>query len=113
MTKIKSQPMKILLPWFVTKEINKRIEDLLPYYYHLRFRFYFDRYGCVRCECKQVIYGCNGLCLRCVGVITNRLKCTDNALKRIHAKNTDLPSAGFLSRLTSARELLADFRKDS
>ena len=110
--RLKPSAQDFLLPWFVTKDTVRKIESLLPYYYHVRFRLYFDRYGCVRCARKNVIYGCNGLCLPCVGIITNRLKQTDRQMRRRYAKQPGPPSKAFLRRLTSARELLADFRKD-
>ena len=88
----------------------KKIEALLPYYYHKRFRFYFDRYGCVRCSRKDVAYSCSGLCVPCQGFINHRLECTDRALKREFGMHPDLPSALFMKRRTSAQELLKDFR---
>lgn len=109
-TRVTCAAHESLLPWFLTKEIVKKIEDLLPYYYHVRFRLYFDRYGCVRCARKNVIYRCNGLCEPCVGMITNRLKWADRQMKRRYARQPGPPSKAFLKRLTSARDLLADFR---
>jgi hypothetical protein len=97
-------------PWFLTKELNRKIEAMLPYYYHRRLRFYFDRYGCVRCAKKAVIYCGSGLCVPCMGLINERLKRTDKQLKRRYGMNPELPSSKFLKRLTSARELLKDLR---
>jgi hypothetical protein len=97
-------------PWFLTKDVMRRIEALLPYFYHMRFRFYFDRYGCVRCGRKKVVYCCSGLCKRCVGFINNRLKSSDRIMRRQYDMRKELPCEMFLKRLNSARELLADFK---
>jgi|SRR5579859_5190665 len=100
-------------PWFLTKETMRKIEALLPYHYHMRFRFYFDRYGCVRCGKKDVEYCCCGLCLTCNGLINDRLKRSDQVMKRRYGTNNELPCKAFLKRLNSARDLLADFRENS
>lgn len=77
----KHKTLHFFPPWFLTKEVMRKVEALLPYYYHTRFRFYFDRYGCVRCGKKDVEYcGC-GLCLPCNGLINDRLKRTDQAME--------------------------------
>ena len=100
-------------PWFLTKELVRKINQLLPYYYHMRFRLYFDRYGCIRCGRKNVVYRCGGLCVPCNGLINDRLKRTDIAMKRRHGTSTNIPSKAFLKRLTSAREILADIRRQT
>ena len=89
----------------------RRVEALLPYYYHKRLRFYFDRYGCVRCARKDVIYCGSGLCTPCLGLIGERLKRADQAMKRMYGASSELPSKAFLKRVSSARDLLKDFRK--
>ncbi len=89
-------------------DVFKQIEKLLPYYYHKRFRFYFDRYGCVRCERKDVIYGCSGLCLHCLGLVSDRLKRSDQIMAKRYKKVSAGLSKSFLKRRESAREILAD-----
>jgi hypothetical protein len=89
----------------------RKIEALLPTYYHMRFRFYFDRYGCVRCGRTNVIYCCSGLCVPCQGLINDRLKRSDRAMKKQYGMDPDVPCALFLKRMTSAQELLKDLRK--
>jgi hypothetical protein len=110
--KHKLQPIRLFPPWFLTKILVRKIEALLPYYYHTRFRFYFDRYGCVRCGRKDAVYCCSGLCLPCTGLITDRLKRSDRAMKRRYDTSNKLPCRAFLRRLNSARELLADLKLD-
>jgi hypothetical protein len=97
-------------PWFLTKDTLRKIEALLPYYYHLRFRYYFDRYGCVRCGRKHVVYCCSGLCITCNSRINDRLRRSDRAMRRRYDKGNELPCTAFLKKLNSARELLADLR---
>jgi hypothetical protein len=104
-----SQSKRMLLPWFLDFPTIRKIEALLPYYYHSRFRFYFDRYGCLRCSRKNVVYWANGFCKPCHGLIINRLQRTDKSMKRRYDK-PELPSAEFLRKMTSAQELLKEFR---
>lgn len=106
----KPRKLRFFPPWFLNKSTMRKIERLLPYYYHKRFRFYFDLYGCIRCNRKTVMYACSGLCSGCEGTISSRLKRTDRAMKRRYDDGPGLPSAAFLRRITTARELLKDFR---
>ena len=108
--KQRTQKPHLFPPWFLTRKTMRKIEALLPYYYHMRFRFYFDRYGCVRCSRKNVVYCASGLCLACVGLINDRLKRTDRAMKRKYGMSPDIPCKRFLKRVSSARALLADLR---
>jgi len=65
----------------------------------------------MRCSRKDAVYSCAGLRVSCKGLISDRLKRTDKAMKRRYGAGTDLRSEAFLNRLTSARELLADSRR--
>ena|SRR5260221_9164768 len=103
----------IFPPWFLSRKIARKIDELLPYYYHSRFRFYFDRYGCIRCARKDLVYSCAGLCLPCQGLINDRLKRTDKIMQRRYGQHIQKPTKAFLKRLTAARELLADLREKS
>src|SRR5882724_13627534 len=111
MTKTTHHKCGVFPPWFATRAIVKKIETLLPYYYHMRFRFYFDRYGCIRCARTDAVYCCAGLCLSCQGLINDRLKRTDKIMKRRYGLTYDLPTKAFMKRWTSARTLLSDIRK--
>ena len=103
--------LEIFPPWFLSREVIKEVAALLPSYYHKRFRVYFDRYGCLRCNRKRVLYGGNGLCLTCIGLVGDRLKRLDQKLKDQCGPDPDGPTKAFLRRRQSARELLADFRE--
>jgi hypothetical protein len=92
-------------------DTRKQIDALLPYHYHRRFRHYFDRYGCVRCDRKKVEYGCSGLCLKCLGLVSDRLKRGDQKIEAQYRAARARP-VNFLKRRDAARELLADFRQE-
>jgi hypothetical protein len=97
-------------PWFLTKEVREQIEALLPYHYHMRFRLYFDRYGCVRCERKNAMYACSGLCMHCLGLVSDRLKRGDKIMEKQYRK-ARVPAEHFLKRRESAIGLLADLKE--
>jgi len=97
-------------PWFVPMEVFKQFQRLLPALYHQRFRLYFDRYGCIHCKCKKVLYGCSGLCISCLPLVDSRLRQVDKDMKRLHGGKKIAPAKRFLSGRESARQLLADLR---
>lgn len=99
-----------LVPWFLTKELMKQIDGLVPRYYHMRLRLYFNRFGCLRCSKRRVLYGCNGLCLKCLGLVSDRLKRTDRTLWRRYGVPPAVASRNLLARMLSARDFLSDFR---
>lgn len=103
--------LEVFPVWFLTEDIKRQIDRVLPSYYRRRFRFYFDRYGCVRCNRKNVLYGGNGLCLPCLGLVGDRLKRIDGRLRQTQEQPEGRPTQAFLRRRRAARELLADFRK--
>lgn len=108
----KGRRLTLFPPWFVSKAMIKQVEAILPSYYHQRLRRYFDRYGCIRCNRRKAMYGGNGLCLLCIGLVGDRLKRIDAKLLRSLAVDPMEPSKGFLRKRESARELLADFREE-
>lgn len=98
-------------PWFLSRSVQRQVEALLPSYYHKRFRLYFGRYGCVRCNRKNVRHAGNGLCEHCIGLIGDRLKRLDAKLKDAIGSDPRAGNEAFLRRRRTARELLADFRE--
>ena len=99
---------RILPPFFVTSKLRKSIERLLPTAHHQRLRLYFDTYGCLHCQHKNVIYGGNGFCIRCLSAIGRRLRKVD---KELRANFSDSPpdlEDEYLRPYNSARHLLAD-----
>jgi hypothetical protein len=96
--------------WFLTEDIKRQIDRILPSFYRRRFRIYFERYGCVRCNRKKVMYGGNGVCRDCLYLLGDRLKRIDAKLKGTGEPEESKPTQAFLRRRRAARELLADFR---
>jgi hypothetical protein len=105
-----SRATRIFLPWFLDLRTMRKVEAILPYYYHTRLRFYFDKCGCIRCNRKQISYCANGLCKPCTGLVSDRLERSDKTMKRRYGKRSEVPSAVILKRMMTAQELLADFR---
>ena len=102
--------LEIVPPWFLSRELLKQVEALLPSHYQRRFRIYFDKYGCIRCRRKRVLYGGNGLCLPCIGLVSDRMDRIDAKLRNAGLLDPKGPAKAFLRRRQSARDLLADFR---
>jgi hypothetical protein len=99
---------KSLPPLFLTMKLRRSVERLLPVTHHQRLRLYFDTYGCLRCLRKNVIYGGNGFCTRCLNIIHKRLRIVDRELRaRFSDPPPDLEEA-YLRPYNSARQLLAD-----
>ncbi len=91
-------------------ELFKQFQRLLPALYHQRFRLYFERYGCIRCKRKQVLYGCSGLCISCLPLVDSRLRQVDKDMKKLYGDKKPVSAKRFLSGRDSARELLSDLR---
>jgi hypothetical protein len=100
-------------PWFLTRTVLKEIQKLVPPDYHRRFRAYFDHYGCVRCEKTDVLYGCNGLCLACVGLISDRMKSLKRKQREKPIPVQENVRWDLRRRRELARDLLADFRRNT
>lgn len=101
----KAQPLS---PFFLTNQLRRNIERLLPPSYHRRMSLYFDNYGCIGCKRKDVIYVCNGLCRLCLKGIYKRLYKIDRRLERESQMFKDDPDKAYLLRFRSAREMLSD-----
>ena len=72
-----------------------------------KMRFYFDDWGCMRCEKKGVMYGANGMCCRCAQKVQHRV--VSSFRKR---QGTTLPltrSPEVCSRVESAKALLLSY----
>jgi hypothetical protein len=73
-----------------------------------RLRLYFDMYGCLRCLQKDVIYGGNGFCFRCLHGIEKPLKKVDEELRARLPDSPPDPNEAYLPPYNFARKLLAD-----
>lgn len=102
-----SRPSPSYVPWFVSRQVYSQMYSLLPKIYFRRFSAYFKRYGCLRCGRRLVMYGANGLCLKCLGVVSERLKVCDRMLMaryKDHSRKADR----YFRRAKTARSMLAD-----
>ena len=54
-----------LQPWFLSLDTAFEIKRILPPEHRHKMRFYFDDYGCLKCEKRNVQYGANALCKTC------------------------------------------------
>lgn len=98
-------------PWFLPKDISKRIVELIPPGYRKRFRFCFDDYGCFRCGRKDIPYRSLGFCENCHSLITKYLKVSMKRHKReLRAIRTSPRVRWYVEQINLAEELLADFR---
>jgi hypothetical protein len=95
------------VPWFVSRDTYAQMYRSLPKIYFRRFSTYFHRYGCLRCSKRFVIYGANGLCKPCLGLVSDRLKICDRVLERRYADRFKKADR-YLHRSKTARALLAD-----
>jgi hypothetical protein len=97
-----------LPPFFLTSKVRKSIEKLLPTEHHQRLRLYFDTYGCLHCRLKNVIYGGNGFCFRCLSAIRKRLTKLDKELRARFSDPSPDMQEYYLRPYSTARHLLAD-----
>src|ERR1700739_3461650 len=80
----------LLQPWFVSLEIAQAVRRLLPEEHIRKMRFYFDDWGCMKCEVKGLMYGANGMCVRCsqkvqhrvIACLRKRLSAPDPSVRR-------------------------------
>jgi hypothetical protein len=101
----------IVPPWFLSQSVRRQVEALIPNHYFRRMSVYFEKYGCIRCKRKFVVYcGC-GLCEGCMGLVGDRLKRIDRKLESERGPDPRAPLKSLLLRRETARRLLADFRK--
>ncbi len=108
---VPSRREEFFLPWFLTTGLRKRVDKLLPRYYHFRLRMYFRQYGCISCHRRDHLqYGSNGLCRNCFAVVGDRLRRTDVKLQRQFGHEQEHAAEEILRRLESAGKLLADLK---
>jgi hypothetical protein len=96
-----------LQPWFLPLESAIQVRNCIPPEYRNKMRYYFDDYGCLKCEKKTVPYSANGLCRRCLGHTQLRMV---NAVKRRWTANlrpTEKRPPG-INRMSEAQRLLRD-----
>jgi hypothetical protein len=62
-----------LQPWFVSRSVYQKMRRLLPSSQLKKLSYYFEDYGCIRCEKKTALYGHNGFCHQCAVVVASRI----------------------------------------
>lgn len=98
-----------LQPWYVPRSTYLAIRSLVPLLHIQKMRFYFEDWGCIRCQRKNVLYGSNGFCEQCDVAIRGRVT---NSLKRrmkesqVLDKEAELTADDFAFRMTSAQRIL-------
>jgi hypothetical protein len=99
-----------LQPWFLSPNIAFAIKRILPPEHRHKMRFYFDDYGCLKCDQRDVQYGSNGLCKLCMQRVKLRLFF---AIKRrwTAASPDNLPRT--FKRMADAQRLLRDLLDSS
>jgi hypothetical protein len=97
-------------PLFLTKQLRKNIERLLPIGHHQRLRQYFDTYGCLHCSRRAVVYGANGFCRLCISMLGKRIRKIDKELQARKPVPPPKLEEIYLRSYNRARQLLADLR---
>lgn len=97
----------LIQPWFLNVSISRAIRRLIPREYHLKMYWFFEEFGCIHCERKDVLYGSNGFCVQCQGSIRRRL----GQVVKQRAKSFPLPSSPppnqrYIDRVAHAEKLL-------
>jgi len=101
----------IFPPWFLSRKVMRQVQRLLPSIYHKRLLAYFERYGCIRCNGKRVVYCSNGLCRSCTTLLITRLRRCDGMMAREYRDAMIAPSDQFVNKVITARAILADLAK--
>ena len=94
-----------LQPWFLSQRTAFAIRRILPPEHRHKMKFFFDDYGCMRCDKKKVTYGSNALCKRCMQQV--KLKMFFAIKRRWTATSSDnLPRT--FKRMADAQRMLRD-----
>ena len=96
----------LLQPWFLPLGIAQAIRRLLPEDQIRKMRFYFDDWGCMKCEVKGLMYGANGMCVRCSQKVQHRVVAC--LRKRLSGPDPVVRGPELCTRVESARRLLRD-----
>jgi len=99
-------------PDFQTREVAYEIQRRQTVFERRRWSIYFEKFGCRRCDNKEVSHEANGYCSKCHLLIFQRLA----KIKRdFDKRNTEKDIQNQIDRLTrrgrSARELLGEGEK--
>jgi hypothetical protein len=99
----------IFQPWFVPRATFQTIAGLLPREWALRMHDYYDRFGCMYCRRRTYPYGSNGMCKKCVCIVSHRIHdCWDRRLKAFNKQAERSDVRRIVSNVRTARDLLQD-----
>lgn len=99
-----------LQPWFIPSETYLELRRVLPPSQIMKMRYYFEDFGCLRCDSRTAIYGSNGLCEKCSTLVRSRLSRALERRKK-HLGELDKPGSFEDSGRESARNLLRQARQ--
>jgi hypothetical protein len=99
----------IFHPWFVPWSTYMAIKRLVPRAYLMKMRDYYDKYGCMRCEKRDSVYGQNGMCTPCRVEVTRRLRrCVEARFRAMRLQLCNQELTEIVAGANEARKLLKD-----
>ena len=101
-----------LQPWFLPSAIAKQIRRVLPNAQLGKMRYYFEDYGCIRCEKKDVMYGGTGFCEACRHMLQYRIKGSlKRRLQKVGEGRSELLGGDLDSAAETARRLIGQVKR--
>ena len=89
-----------LQPWFLSRPLYSELRRLLPPSQLLKMRYYFDDFGCIRCQRHTLPYFSNGMCKACFVLVHSRIiGCLRKRFQRIGVESGRAPIKRWLERL--------------
>jgi hypothetical protein len=89
-----------LQPWFITRPLHDELRRLLPPSQMLKMRYYFDDFGCLRCQSQTAMYRSNGMCTSCFVLVHSRvIGCLRKRFQKIGIESGRAPVKRYLERL--------------
>jgi hypothetical protein len=89
-----------LQPWFLSEAEYMAVRRILPPSQMLKMRYYFDDYGCLKCEKLNSMYGSNGLCRNCSIIIRARVVLAlKRRFKKLGVRMPNEPFERYLRRI--------------
>jgi hypothetical protein len=82
----------VLQPWFLPEKVSRAIRSLIPLFHAKKLRYYFDDFGCIRCERKDVLYGSNGFCDACLRKVVRGI--AKSLRQRVDELEAEMPVNG-------------------
>jgi hypothetical protein len=109
---IPSDDAVFMLPWYLPKQTYLAVRSMLPNIHINKMRYYFDDYGCIRCERRDVLYKTNGLCEACNAIVRFRLAhCLQKRLQRVGVVQPKDAVNRLDGGMQLAQKLLKPYRK--